>query len=142
MADIAKTVLPGIDRAIERGVADRERLGVMGHSYGGYSTYALIVQTTRFKAAVASAGNANLLSEYLQLGKDGGSFGIGWAETGQGRMAGTPWQYRERYVENSPPLLVRPGHHACVDRAADWTAASLPTRSSSHSVASAKRSRT
>jgi dipeptidyl aminopeptidase/acylaminoacyl peptidase len=102
MADIAKTVLPGIDRAIELGVADPERLGVMGHSYGGYSTYALIVQTTRFKAAVASAGNANLLSEYLQLGKDGGSFGIGWAETGQGRMAGTPWQYRERYVENSP----------------------------------------
>jgi dipeptidyl aminopeptidase/acylaminoacyl peptidase len=43
-----------------------------------------------------------LLSEYLQLGKDGGSFGIGWAETGQGRMAGTPWQYRERYLENSP----------------------------------------
>jgi len=60
------------------------------------------VQTTRFKAAVASAGNANLFTEYLQLANDGGAFGIGWAETGQGRMAGTPWQYRDRYLENSP----------------------------------------
>jgi dipeptidyl aminopeptidase/acylaminoacyl peptidase len=102
MADIAKAVLPAVDRAVELGIADPERLGVMGHSYGGYSTYALLVQTSRFKAAVASAGNANLFSEYLQLANDGGAFGIGWAETGQGRMAGTPWQYRDRYLENSP----------------------------------------
>jgi dipeptidyl aminopeptidase/acylaminoacyl peptidase len=102
MADIAKAVLPAVDRAIELGIADPARLGVMGHSYGGYSTYALLVQTTRFKAAVASAGNANLFTEYLQLANDGGAFGIGWAETGQGRMAGTPWQYRDRYLENSP----------------------------------------
>jgi dipeptidyl aminopeptidase/acylaminoacyl peptidase len=102
MADIAKAVLPAVDRAIELGIADPERLGVTGHSYGGYSTYALLVQTTRFKAAVASAGNANLFTEYLQLANDGGAFGIGWAETGQGRMAGTPWQYRDRYLENSP----------------------------------------
>jgi dipeptidyl aminopeptidase/acylaminoacyl peptidase len=35
MADIAKAVLPAVDRAIELGIADPERLGVMGHSYGG-----------------------------------------------------------------------------------------------------------
>jgi len=38
MQDLLKTVLPGVDRAIELGIADPDRLGVMGHSYGGYST--------------------------------------------------------------------------------------------------------
>jgi dipeptidyl aminopeptidase/acylaminoacyl peptidase len=33
---------------------------------------------------------------------DGAAFGIGWSETGQGLMGGTPWQYPDRYVENSP----------------------------------------
>ena len=54
MADLAKTVLPGVNKVIEMGIADPERLGVMGHSGGGYSTLALIVQTKRFKGAVES----------------------------------------------------------------------------------------
>jgi dipeptidyl aminopeptidase/acylaminoacyl peptidase len=78
MQDLLKTVLPGVDRAIDLGIADPDRLGVMGHSYGGYSTLSLIVQTTRFKAAVDSAGPANLISYYGNLGKSGGAGGIGW----------------------------------------------------------------
>ena len=35
MFDLAKTVLPGVDKAIELGIADPNRLGVMGHSFGG-----------------------------------------------------------------------------------------------------------
>ena len=54
MQDLAKMVLPGVDRVIEMEIADPERLGVMGHSYGGYCTLGLIAQTTRFKAAIAS----------------------------------------------------------------------------------------
>ena len=102
MQDLLKTVMPGVDRAIDLGIADPERLGVMGHSYGGYSTLSLIVQTTRFKAAVDSAGPADLISFYGDLDKSGAAGGIGWSETGQGGMVGTPWQYRDRYIENSP----------------------------------------
>ncbi len=102
MADIATAVLPGVDKVIELLIADGERLGVIGHSYGGYSTLALIVQTKRFKAAVSSAGSADLFSTYAQMRADGGAFGIGWSETGQGLMGGTPWQYRDRYLANSP----------------------------------------
>jgi dipeptidyl aminopeptidase/acylaminoacyl peptidase len=102
MHDLAATVLPGVDRVIALGIADSARLGVTGHSYGGYSTLALLVQTPRFKAAVSSAGFSDLFSMYGGMNRDGGAFGIGWAEEGQGRMGGSPWQYRDRYLENSP----------------------------------------
>ena len=59
MSDLAKTVLPGVDRVVEMGIADPERLGVMGHSFGGYCALALIAQTTRFKVAISSGGYGN-----------------------------------------------------------------------------------
>jgi dipeptidyl aminopeptidase/acylaminoacyl peptidase len=59
-------VLPAIDKAIASGIADSERLAVMGQSYGGFSTYGLITLTTRFKAAAALAGMTDWTS--LALG--------------------------------------------------------------------------
>jgi dipeptidyl aminopeptidase/acylaminoacyl peptidase len=102
MADLEKTVLSGVNKVIEMGIADPERLGVMGHSNGGYSTLALIVQTMRFKAAVEMDGTANLVDLYAEMGKDGTAYGTGMLEHGQDAMGGTPWQFRERYIENSP----------------------------------------
>jgi dipeptidyl aminopeptidase/acylaminoacyl peptidase len=49
--DLLKAVVPGVDKVVELGIADPERVGVMGHSFGGYSVAALITQTTRFRAA-------------------------------------------------------------------------------------------
>jgi dipeptidyl aminopeptidase/acylaminoacyl peptidase len=120
MQDLVKTVLPAVDKVVEMGIADTNKVGVMGHSYGGYSTLALIVQTTRFKAAISSAGPANLINSYGHLDKEGFAIDIGWAETkgGQGGMEGSPWQFRDRYIENSPifyldrvqtPLLIMHG---------------------------------
>ncbi|RKU08258.1 hypothetical protein C6502_15560 [Candidatus Poribacteria bacterium] len=106
MQDLAKTVLPGVDRAVEMGIADPERLGVMGHSYGGYCTLGLIAQTTRFKAAVVSGGTGNLISAYGAMRRDGSTYSLPWAETGQGRMGGTPWEMRDRYIENSPAFYL------------------------------------
>jgi dipeptidyl aminopeptidase/acylaminoacyl peptidase len=117
MLDLAKTVLPGVNRVIEMGIADPDRLGVMGHSYGGYSTLALLVQTKRFKAAVEANGMANLIGLYGEMSRDGSAFGTS-AETDQELMGGSPWQFPTRYVENSPlfyldrvetPLLVMHG---------------------------------
>ncbi len=115
MTDLAKTVLPGVDKVIDMGIADPNRLGVMGHSYGGFSVLSLIVQTTRFKAAMAADGLGDIMASYGQMNKDGSAFAQSSAETGQMLMGGTPWQFRERYIENSPvfyfdrvetPLLV------------------------------------
>lgn len=117
MLDLAKTVLPGINKVIEMGIADPERLGIMGHSYGGYSTLALLVQTRRFKAAMEADGMADLIGEYGEMEKDGTVFGTS-SETGQQLLGGSPWQVRDRYIENSPifsfdrldtPLLILHG---------------------------------
>ena len=118
MTDMPGAVLPGIDKAIALGIADPDRLGITGHSYGGYSTLSMIVQSTRFKAAVDSAGPGNLVSLYGTLQPGGEAGMIGWSETGQGRMGGTPWEQRDRYIDNSPifyldrvqtPLLIVQG---------------------------------
>ncbi|MEO8435189.1 MAG: S9 family peptidase [Pyrinomonadaceae bacterium] len=55
-------LMTGVDQVIKMGVADPERLGVMGWSYGGYMTSWIITQTHRFKAASVGAGVTNLMS--------------------------------------------------------------------------------
>jgi dipeptidyl aminopeptidase/acylaminoacyl peptidase len=41
MRDLLAAVMPGVDRVVVLGIADPDRLGVMGHSFGGFSTLAL-----------------------------------------------------------------------------------------------------
>jgi dipeptidyl aminopeptidase/acylaminoacyl peptidase len=56
--------LAGVDEALRIAPIDPNRLGLMGWSYGGYMTMWGVTQTNRFKAAMAGAGIANLLSYY------------------------------------------------------------------------------
>lgn len=100
MQDLASTVLPAVSKLVDLGIADPERLGIMGHSYGGYSTLALIEQSRQFRAAIDIAGQTNLMNAYAKSGAGGGT--IGWVEEGQGDIGGSLWQHRERFVENSP----------------------------------------
>jgi dipeptidyl aminopeptidase/acylaminoacyl peptidase len=55
-------LMAGVDKAVEMGVADPARLGVMGWSYGGFMTSWIVTQTKRFKAASAGAPVTNLMS--------------------------------------------------------------------------------
>ncbi|HWN40842.1 MAG TPA: prolyl oligopeptidase family serine peptidase [Thermoanaerobaculia bacterium] len=98
MADLLRTVMPGVDAAIEQGYADPDRLAVMGQSYGAYCTLGLITQTTRFKAAVITAAvqHPDLFADYVRA--------IGFYERGQGNMGGSIWEHRDRYLDNSPLL--------------------------------------
>jgi dipeptidyl aminopeptidase/acylaminoacyl peptidase len=57
-----KDIVSGVDALVARGVADPDRLGIMGWSYGGYMTSWAITQTKRFKAASVGAGVTNLMS--------------------------------------------------------------------------------
>jgi dipeptidyl aminopeptidase/acylaminoacyl peptidase len=57
-----RDIMTGVDAMIERGIADEDRLGVMGWSYGGYMTSWVLSQTNRFKAASVGAGIPNLMS--------------------------------------------------------------------------------
>ncbi len=55
-------LMKGVDKVIEMGVADVDKLGVMGWSYGGFMTSWIVTQTKRFKAASAGAPVTNLMS--------------------------------------------------------------------------------
>ena len=55
-------IIAGVDQLVADGIADPERLGICGWSYGGFMTMWGVTQTNRFKAAVAGAGIANWAS--------------------------------------------------------------------------------
>ncbi len=57
-----RDLMAGVDQVIAMGIADPDRLGVMGWSYGGFMTSWTITQTDRFKAASVGAGVTNLVS--------------------------------------------------------------------------------
>ena len=76
-------VLAGVDALVAKGIADPDRLVVMGWSAGGHLTNKLITVTGRFKAASAGAGAANWLSMFAQ--SDVRYSRVPW-------FGGTPWQ--------------------------------------------------
>ncbi len=56
--------MSGVDYLVQRGMADPQRLGIIGGSYGGYMTNWAIGQTDRFKAAVSLFGIFNLVTDF------------------------------------------------------------------------------
>lgn len=107
---LAERIMPVIDRAIEEGYADPDRIGLFGHSYGAYGVLGIVSQTDRFKAAVAANGISNLFDNYggfdIRFRADASDalrlFAASWSESGQGRMGAPPWRDPERYRRNSP----------------------------------------
>ena len=65
-----RDILAGVDAVLARAPVDGNRLGLMGHSYGGFMTMWGVTHSRRFKAAVAGAGIANWISYYGQNGID------------------------------------------------------------------------
>ena len=89
-------VLAGVDALVKQGLADPDRLVLMGWSAGGTLTNKLVTMTDRFKAASSGAGAANWISMYAQ--SDARTFRTPW-------FGGTPWQRNapiDAYWDNSP----------------------------------------
>jgi len=57
-----RDLMAGVDEVVARGIADPDRLGIIGHSYGGYMTAWTVTQTGRFKGAVAIAPITDIVS--------------------------------------------------------------------------------
>jgi dipeptidyl aminopeptidase/acylaminoacyl peptidase len=113
--DLPKGVMSAIEKTITVGVADPHRLGIIGHSAGGYAVNVLVTYTNRFRAAVTVAGFSDLLSQYgvfvaaSRYDDDAHEdlFHAAWLESGLGwQMGGPPWQQLWRYLRNSPYFLV------------------------------------
>ena len=81
-----------LDAAIARGIADAERLGVGGWSYGGIMTNYCIVNTTRFKAAMSGASEVLYIADY----------GHDQYQRQYNIEFGPPWKNREIYERLSP----------------------------------------
>ena len=87
-------VLAAVDDAVARGIADPNRLGVGGWSYGGMLTNYVIASDSRFKAATSGASTSNALAGYgtdqyirdyeVELGK--------------------PWEHLDVWMRNSYPF--------------------------------------
>lgn len=86
-------VLTGVDHVVGLGVADPDRLGVGGWSYGGYFTSWAIGHSDRFKAAIVGAGVVDLVS--MEAGDI-----ASWLPTAQ--FLATPWEDPEIYQRCSP----------------------------------------
>jgi dipeptidyl aminopeptidase/acylaminoacyl peptidase len=99
----AKGALAAVNKVIEMGIADPDRLGIQGTSYGGYATVLLITQTDRFKAAINNSGKVNMISFYTQSPRIGVR-NIHAPEKSQDRIGGTMWDYPERYLAHSAIL--------------------------------------
>jgi len=95
-----KGVTSAANKLIEMGIADADRLGVHGTSYGGYATNLLITQTHRFKAAINISGKVNMVSFYTDSPRLGVR-NIHAPEKSQDRIGATLWQQPQKYIEHS-----------------------------------------
>jgi dipeptidyl aminopeptidase/acylaminoacyl peptidase len=109
------------------GITDPDRVGVMGQSFGGYSVYALIAQSDRFRAAVAMAGVTDIIGFYGQFDPLARGYpGIAheksanWIVNAQFGLQAPPAEAAADYWRNSPlayvdrvrtPLLMIHGEH-------------------------------
>jgi len=83
-----------VDKLVEDGLADPERLGIGGWSYGGMSTNYAIATDTRFSAAASGAGIANMLAGY----------GTDQYISQYEQEVGLPWESIDTYLKISYPF--------------------------------------
>ena len=100
-------IMAGVDHVIEMGVADPERMAVMGWSYGGYMTPGS--RRTRTASAPPSAERRHQPLEFHRHGRYPRSFLPDY-------FSGEPWEQFEAFEKHSPMRYVK-GQHAHADPA-------------------------
>jgi dipeptidyl aminopeptidase/acylaminoacyl peptidase len=88
-------LLGAVDEAVKQGIADPNRLGIGGWSYGGISTNYTIATDTRFKAAVSGAGSS---LQFTMYGMD--QYIIQYDQE-----MGQPWKSKEKWMKVSYPFF-------------------------------------
>lgn len=121
-----KCVVSGVQAVLERGYVDPKRIGIQGHSWGGYETVFIITRTNLFACAVAGAPVVNMFSAYGGIRWGSGMVRQFQYEKTQSRIGGSLWEYPMRFFANSPlfaldrvqtPLLIL---HNDNDGAVPW----------------------
>ncbi len=121
------SVVPAVEAAAKTGIVDRDRVGLHGHSWGGYVTAFLVGQTNIFKAAAAGAPITDMASLYNLVYQNSGKPNHFMFESGQARLSSTLWADPQAFMRNSPvyyapqvrtPLLIQ---HNDADGSVDFT---------------------
>lgn len=120
-------VTAGVNEVIGKGMVDKDKIGLYGHSFGGYETNFLISQTNIFAAAVSGAGVSDIISYYFNISRNGYFQSDMWRfENQQFRIGKSLYEDKEVYLRNSPimhaenvrtPLLLWAGKN---DRIIPW----------------------
>ncbi len=97
-----ETLRPAVAAVLETGRVDPERVGLIGHSWGGYQTTFFVTQDDLFASAVAGAPLTNLMSMYLSFYWNSGGTDARIFEISQGRMQVPWWEDWDAYFNNSP----------------------------------------
>ncbi len=99
-------VISGITSLSNQGFIDEARIGMQGHSWGGYQAAYLATKTDIFKCIEAGAPVVNMISAYGGIRWRTGMSRMFQYEHTQSRIGGTIWDVPLRYIENSPIFFV------------------------------------
>lgn len=99
-------IIAGTKDIIARGFVNPDRVGISGHSWGGYQTAYLVTQTNMFRAAEAGAPVSNMTSAYGGIRWESGLSRQAQYEKNQTRIGGTLWEKYDKYIDNSPLFQV------------------------------------
>lgn len=91
-------IMLGVDFLIARGIADPDKLGMMGWSAGGHWSNWTLTHTDRFKAISSGAGAVNWISMYAQTDIQG---------TREFYFKGKPWENWDHYLDVSPLKYIK-----------------------------------
>lgn len=119
-------LMPGVDALLKKGFIDSTKMGLQGHSWGGYQVAYMIGKTNRFKCAESGAPVVNMVSAYGGIRWGTGMSRMFQYEKTQSRIGATLWKSPQLYLSNSPifdmdkvntPVLIM---HNDEDSAVPW----------------------
>ncbi len=97
-----KCVIPAVNTVVAMGFIDPARIGIQGHSWGGYQITHLITRTNLFAAVEAGASVVNMTSAYGGIRWGTGMSRAFQYEKTQSRIGAPPWDAPLEFIENSP----------------------------------------
>jgi dipeptidyl aminopeptidase/acylaminoacyl peptidase len=115
---VADCVTSAVKKVLQKGLVDEHKVGVIGHSWGGFDASYLATHTSIFAAAIAGAPITDLVSNYGNHHWSSGIAETDHIETGQQRMEVPLWEDLPAYIRNSAvfnvqnmttPLLIEVG---------------------------------
>ncbi len=119
-------LMTGVDEVIKGGYIDTTRMGLQGHSWGGYQVAYLLNKTNRFACAESGAPVVNMTSAYGGIRWESGMSRMFQYEKAQSRIGKSLWEAQDLYLSNSPlfeitktntPVLIM---HNDADGAVPW----------------------